>query len=152
MSSATRVNAAWSPALRQDSSRTSRPSWIGSGKARMAAASTATEPVGRYALFRAALAGFRTVPVLMAHGNHDSYLMGTVNSYVPGRDVGGWRPEAMASADLPVDESWWGAPREPASHQPSIAVAGDVHVAWTDVVGGEPRLQGVVLRDPDGIE
>ena len=35
---------------------------------------------------------------------------------------------------------------------PQLALAdGTVHVAWTDVVGGEPRLQGVVLRGPDGI-
>ncbi|MGQ4582044.1 exo-alpha-sialidase [Lysobacter sp. F60174L2] len=36
---------------------------------------------------------------------------------------------------------------------PQLALAdGTVRVAWTDVVDGEPRLQGVVLRDPENIE
>lgn len=41
---------------------------------------------------------------LMAHGNHDSYLMGTVNSYGP------WGTNAHAPTppgDFPVDEAWW---------------------------------------------
>jgi hypothetical protein len=76
---------------------------------------------GEYDAFRAALQaglgdGAEAPLVLMAHGNHDSYLMGTVNSYVPGRDIDDWRPATMASADLPVDESWWGAPQQPSSH------------------------------------
>jgi hypothetical protein len=54
--------------------------------------------------------------VLIAHGNHDSYLMGTINYYQPvvsGIDFGKFR-----DAVLPVDESWWPpveAPKKPGS-------------------------------------
>jgi hypothetical protein len=74
---------------------------------------------GEYDRFRAAVNdGIADDPlVLIAHGNHDSYLMGTVNSYVPGGAVEGWRPERMAAADLPVDESWWGDAVEPEDQQ-----------------------------------
>ena len=47
--------------------------------------------------------------VFMAHGNHDSYLMGTVNSYVPKPpedDI-----EAYAAHASPPDASWWLPPR-----------------------------------------
>lgn len=50
---------------------------------------------------------------LMAHGNHDSYLMGTVNTYIPTDDEPNWQPEEMGSAYLPTDESWWGTPHAP---------------------------------------
>lgn len=49
---------------------------------------------------------------LMAHGNHDSYMMGTINSYGP-KGPNTWTPGRMMTADLPVDEAWWnptGAP------------------------------------------
>lgn len=45
---------------------------------------------------------------LAAHGNHDSYLIGTVNSYVPRDTVTDWKPKLMANSPLPTDESWWG--------------------------------------------
>lgn len=50
--------------------------------------------------------------VLWAHGNHDSYLMGTTNSYVP------TDPDALALAEMagstqPVDKSWWKPLGEP---------------------------------------
>lgn len=58
----------------------------------------------------------------LAHGNHDSYLMGTVNRYVPvvndftfnpyySRNSSGnleWIPLNMASSAFPTDDSWWG--------------------------------------------
>ena len=34
---------------------------------------------------------------------------------------------------------------EPASHQPSIAVAEDVHVAWTDRGEGDPEILAAAL-------
>lgn len=43
---------------------------------------------------------------LMAHGNHDSYLMGTVNSYGPAGEHA-WKPGAMMNSNLPVDEAFW---------------------------------------------
>lgn len=43
---------------------------------------------------------------LMAHGNHDSYMMGTINSYGP-KGPNTWTPGRMMTADLPVDEAWW---------------------------------------------
>jgi hypothetical protein len=57
---------------------------------------------------------------LMAHGNHDSYLMGTVNSYGP-------RPEDtrpldhMSRAPLPVDETWYTATPSPVVTGTSMA-------------------------------
>ncbi len=47
---------------------------------------------------------------LMAHGNHDTYLMGTVNSFFPADSVEGWPPDGWSSS-MPVDSSWWGTPR-----------------------------------------
>ena len=51
---------------------------------------------------------------LMAHGNHDSYLMGTVNSYGPVKSSEAI-PHAMLDAGtvLPVDEGWWKPTDEP---------------------------------------
>lgn len=49
--------------------------------------------------------------VLMAHGNHDSYLMGTINWYQADPryiDYG-----KFANAVLPVDASWWPEATEP---------------------------------------
>lgn len=43
---------------------------------------------------------------LMAHGNHDSYLMGTVNAYGPA-GANAWTPGQTMTASLPVDEAWW---------------------------------------------
>ncbi len=48
------------------------------------------------------------LPVLMAHGNHDTYLMGTVNNYIPVDSQLDWKPTGMQSSPLPTDESWWG--------------------------------------------
>ena len=56
-------------------------------------------------------------------------------------------------AQLGVDEQRSAGRSELARRFTQLALVDDtVHVAWTDVVGGEPRLQGVVLRDPEGIE
>lgn len=49
-----------------------------------------------------------SVPLIMAHGNHDSYLMGTVNHYFPVDSQREWKPERMESSPVPTDESWWG--------------------------------------------
>jgi hypothetical protein len=43
--------------------------------------------------------------VLIAHGNHDSYLMGTINYYQP--DPAHIDYGKFANADFPVDETWW---------------------------------------------
>lgn len=46
--------------------------------------------------------------ILLAHGNHDTYLTGTVNSYVPS-DLDSWLPPSgMACSPVPTDEHWWG--------------------------------------------
>ena len=43
---------------------------------------------------------------LMAHGNHDSYMQGMQNSYVPTSDT--YRePALMPRSVVPTDESWW---------------------------------------------
>lgn len=45
--------------------------------------------------------------LFIAHGNHDSYLMGTVNSYAPTNldaAMAAWNAEG---SPWPVDESWW---------------------------------------------
>lgn len=58
---------------------------------------------------------------LMAHGNHDSYLMGTVNSYGPVmKNVA--IPHAMLDPDvvLPVDEGWWELTAEPVVKSTSL--------------------------------
>lgn len=44
--------------------------------------------------------------VLWAHGNHDSYLMGTTNSYLPSFENRS-ALEEMARSDWPIDKSWW---------------------------------------------
>jgi hypothetical protein len=48
------------------------------------------------------------MPLLMAHGNHDSYLMGTVNYYFPMDSQTSWKPHYMELATKPTDEGWWG--------------------------------------------
>lgn len=50
-------------------------------------------------------ANSKRVPLLMAHGNHDSYLMGTVNSYGP-TEVSAYE---AAPGEFIVDDSWWPA-------------------------------------------
>lgn len=43
---------------------------------------------------------------LMAHGNHDSYMQGMQNSYIPTRDT--YRePALMPRSVVPTDETWW---------------------------------------------
>lgn len=49
-------------------------------------------------------------PVIMAHGNHDTYLMGTMNSFIPAERAQGWKPPAMGNSAVPTDESWWDRP------------------------------------------
>ena len=48
------------------------------------------------------------VPVLLAHGNHDTYLMGTVNHYFPTSSASNWKPDFMETSNVPTDEDWWG--------------------------------------------
>lgn len=69
---------------------------------------------GEYIRFAAALKAARVdgVPLLLAHGNHDSYLMGTVNSYIPTDNMPDWPPVGMEQAEEPVDISWWGESTE----------------------------------------
>ena len=49
---------------------------------------------------------------LMAHGNHDSYMMGTTNGYVISQDIVAdkgeefWPPKIKKN-NLPADVSWW---------------------------------------------
>lgn len=50
---------------------------------------------------------------LMAHGNHDTYMMGTVNSYVPTASTA-LSPLQMTTSALPVDEAWWHHRQAPA--------------------------------------
>ena len=52
----------------------------------------------------------RTTPMIMAHGNHDTYLMGTVNHFFPTDDLKSWKGNrlAMGESPVPTDESWWG--------------------------------------------
>jgi 3',5'-cyclic AMP phosphodiesterase CpdA len=52
----------------------------------------------------------RLPPVIMAHGNHDTYLMGTLNTYFPMDDAEGWKPATMQASAVPTDESWWDQP------------------------------------------
>ena len=68
---------------------------------------------GEYATFLDALhrGNQGKLPVLMAHGNHDSYLLGTVNHYLPADDTSEWKPREMPTSRVPTDESWWGTPR-----------------------------------------
>lgn len=48
-------------------------------------------------------------PMILAHGNHDTYLMGTLNSFTPGNGTLAWPPESDGGAwPSPVDRSWWG--------------------------------------------
>lgn len=58
---------------------------------------------------------------LMAHGNHDSYLMGTVNSYNPVKTSEAI-PHAMLDPDVlpPVDEGWWEITAEPVVKSTSV--------------------------------
>jgi hypothetical protein len=73
--------------------------------------------------------------VLWAHGNHDSYLMGTTNSYVP-TDEDTVALEEMAGSSQPVDKSWWKPLDEPL----------DRRKAWNSVCadghGGVPMNKG----------
>lgn len=56
-------------------------------------------------------AGLRPDQLLLAaHGNHDSYLMGTVNSYVPMDGVLNKTMANFVGKNLPVDASWWSNP------------------------------------------
>lgn len=56
---------------------------------------------------------------LMAHGNHDSYMMGTINSYGP-VDSNRRVPTLMMRMNLPVDETWWTPKLKPESQKPSL--------------------------------
>lgn len=58
---------------------------------------------------------------LMAHGNHDSYMQGTINSYRPSDKwkASDWRPQHMPDSKIPTDESWWGTTSQPQSYQKS---------------------------------
>lgn len=47
---------------------------------------------------------------LAAHGNHDTYMMGTVNSFIPADDPD-WNAPQVPSA--PTNESWWGSAQTP---------------------------------------
>lgn len=68
---------------------------------------------GEYELFARSMDVVRpkNIPLLMAHGNHDSYLMGTVNSYIPGKGAK-WPVGEMDKEDQPVDLGWWGKSSE----------------------------------------
>jgi hypothetical protein len=48
--------------------------------------------------------------VIAAHGNHDSYLMGTVNSYLPANIDAAMVSTRMPDSRLPLDASWWDTP------------------------------------------
>lgn len=73
--------------------------------------------------------------VLWAHGNHDSYLMGTTNSYMPTFEDAGALGD-MAAADRPIDRSWWKPLEKPLAWRK----------AWnsvcTDGHGGLPMNKG----------
>lgn len=67
-----------------------------------------------YERFRKAVtAGDKNRLVLMAHGNHDSYLMGTVNYWQASRGQG-LDLSPFQNAVLPVDATWWPARAEKA--------------------------------------
>lgn len=56
---------------------------------------------------------------LMAHGNHDSYLMGTTNSYTLHDDIASKQPNdywppVVSSNGLPADSSLWNKTEQPA--------------------------------------
>lgn len=58
------------------------------------------------------------VPLFLAHGNHDSYLMGTVNSYGPVACTPEWPPNFTSAENEPVDVSWWAeTPKINSSHK-----------------------------------
>lgn len=50
-------------------------------------------------------------PVFLAHGNHDSYMMGTVNSYYPSdsslSDFERSNIAQIYNSNMPIDSSWW---------------------------------------------
>lgn len=52
---------------------------------------------------------------LAAHGNHDSYMMGTVNNWIPADSINstwanaGWDAIDMPRSQVPTDEAWWGS-------------------------------------------
>lgn len=69
---------------------------------------------GEYEDFWRALKSAHNGLILMAHGNHDSYLMGTVNSYLPtDKDISGLDNMEMWTSPVPTDESWWGNAESP---------------------------------------
>lgn len=73
---------------------------------------------GEYETFLKSIQAGRTqnLPLFMAHGNHDSYLMGTVNHYFPLDSQTDWKPKNMGGSMLPTDESWWGTTAISSSH------------------------------------
>lgn len=62
---------------------------------------------------------FPSMVRLIAHGNHDSYMMGTINSYGPVKSNVS-EPTGMMKAELPVDEAWWSPKLEPESKKPKL--------------------------------
>jgi hypothetical protein len=105
---------------------------------------------------------------LMAHGNHDSYMMGTVNSYGPA-GANTWTPGQMMTSDLPVDEAWWNPTDAPevtgtsvtgrnwldACYKPATAIgkAGTPmnKVRWLARYADSLNPHGLVQK-PDGVE
>lgn len=61
----------------------------------------------------------KNIPTLIAHGNHDSYMMGTTNYYFPWTSHSNenhsknkeWKKYTEASryssSNIPIDENWW---------------------------------------------
>lgn len=75
---------------------------------------------GEYDSFYEAISSATTNSVwLMAHGNHDSYLMGTTNGYTLHDDIASkqhnnYWPPIVSSNGLPTDSSWWNETENPA--------------------------------------
>jgi hypothetical protein len=63
---------------------------------------------------------------LVAHGNHDSYMMGTLNSFSPAAADAAPLDRTMKEA-LPVDDSWWKPTDAPVVTGTSLA-----HRNWMD--------------------
>lgn len=87
-------------------------------------------------------AQFKRVPGLvrlMAHGNHDSYLMGTLNSYGPTKHTVRFPSRMVDPANrLPVDDGWFSEPDIPVVQSTQLWNRNWRDTCYSPAVGGAP--------------